>query len=155
MRQIDMNSESYKKIHDTRNNWVEFVFVAKNRYNVFGKQSAIDICTTALKELERFGFKFGNMGYGGTHVHFSADIPKRYSVTIAEIMLKSHSSKKIFEQIPGFRKRYPRGSFWSGCEHHQSIGIERGKAEEYIKNQQAHHNVKVIDDTQKTLSLFN
>ncbi|HLD05682.1 MAG TPA: transposase, partial [Candidatus Nanoarchaeia archaeon] len=38
-------------------------------------------------------------------MHLQVDIPKKYSVQVAEIMLKSRSSKRIFEKHPGFHKR--------------------------------------------------
>lgn len=152
-----MSSGSYKahtRREDTRNNWVEFMFVSKCHYNVFRKQSVIDTCTDAFRELEALGFEFSKFGFGGTHVHFHANVPKKYSVEEAEIMLKSRSSMRIFRAHPGFRKRYPRGAFWSGYEHHQSVGLDRKERENYVENQPAHHGVVVIDDRQESLQGF-
>lgn len=141
--------------NDTRNNWITFMFVCKCRYNCLRKQSVMDDCVAAFKEFEHCGFDFGEIGFGGNHVHFSVDVPKRYSIGVAEIMLKSRSSKRIFEKHPNFRKRYPNGSFWSGYEHHASTGLQDlDDSEEYIRNQRIHHQVKVIDDRQQRLSLF-
>ena len=74
-------------------------------------------------ELESLGFEFGEFGFAWDHVHFQVNIPKKYSIQDAEVMLKSRSAKRMFEKHPGFRKRYPRGSFWSGYEHHASTGL--------------------------------
>jgi REP element-mobilizing transposase RayT len=150
----DLSSVSPKKV-DTRNNWVTMMFVTKCRYNCFRKQSHIDTCIAAFKELETLGFEFGEMGFGGTHVHFLVNIPKKYSVTDAEVILKSRSAMRIFAEHPGFRKRYPRGSFWSGYEHHQSTGMQSiFESTKYIKEQQEHHNIKIIDDTQTRLTAY-
>lgn len=127
---------------DTRNSWHEFMFVSKCRYNVFRKQKTIDACVEGFMGLEAFGLRFGQIGFAGTHVHLSVNIPKRYSVLQTEIMLKSRSSRLIFARIPNFRKRYPRGSFWSGYEHHQPIGKDKNQSRRYIKSQTEHHNVK-------------
>lgn len=144
-----------KKEKDTRNNWITFMFKCKYAYYCFRKQSVIDTCTAALKDHERFGFKFDKIGFAGNHVHFLADIPKKYSIEVAEIMMKSNTSKKIFEKHPGFRKRYPRGQFWSGYEHHESTGRKDIKASrKYIEKQQEHHGIKVIDDKNRTLTSF-
>ncbi len=155
----DKNSDGFKTIgcatHDTRNNWVTIEFNTKNRYNCFLKQSHIDTCTNSFHELEAFGFKFDEFGFAGNHVHFLVNIPKKYSITVAEIMLKSISSRRMFEKHPGFRKRYPRGSFWSGYEHHESTGkkdMQQSRA--YIKDQIRHHNIIIIDDRQQKLSYF-
>ena len=140
---------------DKRNNWLDFMFVTKCRYNCFLKQSHIDTCTAALKELEALGFQFGTLGFAGNHVHFQADIPKRYSVCVAEIIMKSRTSKHLFEKHPGFRKRYPRGSFWSGYEYHESIGRKDfAESTEYILDQENHHNIHVIDDRQQKITSF-
>ena len=146
-------SGSPKKIAgDTRNNWVTMVFITHNRYRCFRKQSYIDTCTQAFHDLERFGFKFGDFGFAMNHVHFLVNIPKRYSVETAEIMLKSHSAKKMFETFPGFRKRYPRSGFWSEYENYQSTGLKNlEQSSVYIRDQSRHHKVIIINDRQQRL----
>ena len=140
---------------DTRNNWVTMMFTTKCRYDCFLKQSHIDTCVAAFMEFEELGFQFAKIGFGGDHTHFRVNIPKRYSVMVAEIMLKSRSSQRMFEEHPGFKRRYPRGSFWSGYEHHESTGTkDMDAADAYIESQQAHHQINVIDDTQKKLTFF-
>ena len=142
---IDVYSVGSKKISgDNRNNWVTMVFITHKRYNCFRKQSHIDTCISAFRELERFGFEFGEFGFAWDHVHFQVNIPKRYSVQTAEIMLKSRSAKKIFEIHQGFRKHYPCGSFWSGYEHHVSTGLMNlDESTQYLKNQKHHHGLTV------------
>ena len=146
-------SRSSKKIAgDTRNNWVTMMFVTHNRYNCFRKQSYIDTCIQAFHELERFGFEFGDFGFAMNHVHFLVNIPKRYSVQTAEIMLKSHSAKKIFETYSGFRKRYPRSGFWSGYDYYESTGLKNlEQSSTYIRDQPNHHKITVVDDRQQHL----
>ena len=137
---------------DTRNNWVTMMFVCKCRYNCLRKQSIMNDCEAAFREFESQGFEFGLIGFGGNHTHFRVNVPKKYSMTNAIIMLKSLSSKRIFEKHPNFRKRYPRGSFWSGYEHHESTGRkDMDAADEYIRKQEEHHKVKVIQDVQKRI----
>ena len=93
------------------------------------------------------------MGFPLDHSHISLNLPKKYSMQDAIIMLKDHSAKRIFAEHPGFRKRYPRGSFWAGYEHHESAGRkDRVEAEDYIRNQLKHHNVRIIDDRQQRLN---
>ena len=148
-----VSSGSSKKISgDTRNNWVTMMFPTHKRYRNFRKQSHIDTCIQAFRELERFGFEFGEFGFAENHVHFQVNIPKKYSLQNAEILLKSYSSKRMFEMHPGFRKRYPNGGFWSGYEHHESTGLKNlEESSTYLRNQQQHHKIMVIDDQQKRL----
>ena len=148
-----VSSGSSKKIAgDTRNNWMTMMFVTHNRYNCFRKQIYIDTCTQAFRELERFGFEFGDFGFAMNHVHFLVNIPKRYSIQNAEILLKSYTAKRMFETFPGFRKRYPRGGFWSGYEHYESTGlINFEQSTAYVRDQPRHHNIVVVDDRQQRL----
>ena len=152
----NVNSVGSKKISgDTRSNWVTMMFVTKKRYKCFRKQSHIDTCTERFRELEHLGFEFGEFGFAVNHVHFQVNIPKKYSIEDTEIILKSETSKRMFERHPGFRKRYPKGAFWSGYEHYQSTGLRNlEESTNYLRRQQKHHNVKVIDDRQQTLSVF-
>lgn len=151
-----VSSDSSKKISgDTRNNWVTMMFVTKKRYMCFGKQSHINSCVEGFYELKKFGFDFRDFGFGGNHVHFQVNVPKKYSVQDAETMLKSWSAKYIFEKHPGFRRRYPGGSFWSGYEHHESTGRKNlDESSMYIRDQKRHHNVNVVDDSQQKLDLL-
>ena len=137
---------------DTRNNWITMMFVCKCRYNCLRKQSVMNDCESAFREFESSGFEFGPFGFGGNHTHFRVNVPKKYSIVDAEIMLKSRSSMRIFEKHPNFRKRYPRGSFWSGYEHHESTGRkDMNKSDEYIRSQEEHHKVNIIQDVQKNI----
>jgi REP element-mobilizing transposase RayT len=128
------------------------MFVSHKRKNVFRKESHQQACERGFRKLEKFGFKFSSFGFGGTHVHFSVDVPKRYSMTQAEIMLKRSSAIQIFEEKPNFLKLYPDRHFWSGYEHHESIGVDMERAEDYIKNQEKHHGIEVIRDVQLRLT---
>ena len=123
-----------------------FMFVSKYRYNVFRKQSSINACKRGFLELERFGFEFASFGFAGTNVHLAANVPEKYSIRTAKTMLKSWSAKRVFSEKPNFRKLYPRGSFWSGYEHHQGFGTDQAAALKYIENQQQHHNVEIVPD---------
>ena len=131
------------------------MFVCKCRYKCLRRQSVMNDCETAFREFEACGFKFGPLGFGGNHTHFRVYVPKRYSIEVAEIMLKSRSSQRIFEKHPNFRKRYPRGSFWSGYEHHESTGRKDIKATDiYILSQEEHNKVQIIRDVQKKIFSF-
>jgi REP element-mobilizing transposase RayT len=152
----NVNSVGSKKISgDTRSNWVTMLFVTKKRYRCFRKQSHIETCAERFRELEHLGFEFGEFGFAVNHVHFQVNIPKKYSIEETEIILKSETSKRMFERHPGFRKRYPKGAFWSGYEHYQSTGVRNlEESTNYLRRQQKHHGVTVIDDRQQTLQVF-
>ena len=149
---VSGSSKSYRKGEDTRCDWTLFMFVTHKRKNNFRKLSHQQICEAGLRENEKFGFKFGPIGFGGTHVHFRVDVPKRYSKQQAEIMLKRSSAARMFREKPNFLKLYPDHHFWSGYEHHESVGVGFDAADEYIENQERHHSIEVIRDVQLSLA---
>ena len=146
-------SGSIKSLHqDTRNDWTVFMFVSHCRYNVFRKESTQKACEAGFRECEKLGFKFGPIGFGPNHTHLRVDVPKRYSKMQAEIILKRSSAARIFKDKPNFLKRYPDHHFWSGYEHHESVGVEFEAADNYIKNQARHHGLEIVRDVQLSLA---
>jgi hypothetical protein len=65
------------------------MFTTKNPYMCFRKKSHINTCVKGFYKLEQFGFEFRDFGFAGNHVHFQLNIPKKYSVEVSEIKLKS------------------------------------------------------------------
>ncbi len=123
-----------------------FMFVSKKRRNVFRKRSSINVCEAGFRELEKFGYAFGAFGFAGTHVHFAANVPPKYSIMNAITMLKKYSAARVFRDKPNFLKLYPHRHFWSKYKHYQGFGADAAKAIRYIKNQSEHHNIQVIED---------
>ena len=56
------------------------------------------------------------------HVHMAVSIPPSMSASKAFQLLKGASAYVMFRAFPGFRKRYPRGSFWAAGGKFKSIG---------------------------------
>jgi len=72
------------------------MFTTKCRFNCFRKQSHINTCTQAFRDLERFGFEFGDFGFAGNHVHFPVNVPKKYSLKDAAANNNVKSEKESF-----------------------------------------------------------
>lgn len=138
---------------DMRNSYHMFMFVSKCRYNIFGKQKTIDACVESCRSLEAHWFEFREMGFAGNHVHFLANVPKRYFVLDAEIVFKSRSSRNMFARYPASGSAI-RGSFWSGYEHHESIDRDMEQAAAYIRSQLEHHGF-AASGVQKSVFDFN
>ena len=71
------------------------------------------------------------------HIHAVVEIPPTMSVSQALHLLKGASSRELFKQKPNFRKRYPRGHFWSPGKFYRSIGdTDTETVIQYVKDQQ-------------------
>jgi len=139
----DISSVSFKRIEDSkedaRYSWHHLYFVSKKRYKVFGKEKTIQVCMEAFKEVERdFGYKIRELSFSKEedHIHMIVDIPSKFSVQQTIQIFKCHSSSKIFKEIPNFRLRYPKGSFWSRWKYNGTVGPMNEKVVvEYIRRQ--------------------
>jgi len=70
------------------------------------------------------------------HVHLVVSLPPTMSVSNAFHLLKGASAHEIFKQKPDFRKRYPRGHFWSPGKFYRTTGdADLGTVIKYVKEQ--------------------
>ena len=151
VEKIHMNSVNCKEIKtDARYNWQHLYFVSKKRYKVFRKEKTREVCRKAFYEsAERFGFIIRELGFGEefSHVHMIVNVPSELSVKQTLQIFKSHSSSRVFTEIPNFLKRYPNREFWSGWRYNGSVGPMTEKTvRNYIQKQ---------DISQKTLADFS
>ena len=70
------------------------------------------------------------------HVHLVVSLPPTMSVSNAVHLLKGASAHEIFKKKPDFRKRYPRGHFWSPGKFYRTTGdADLGTVINYVKEQ--------------------
>jgi len=149
---IVCSGTSKKILGDTRNNLVTMMFITRNRYNCFRKQIYIDTCIQAFYDLTPLWFEFDDFGFAISNVHFFMNIPKRNSVQVAEIILKSYTAGRCLNSFRGFEYDTRAGGFWSRNDHYELTGwknLEQSHA--YVRDQPLHHNIKTIDDRQQRL----
>jgi len=135
-----MDSVNFEEIKTgARYNWQHVYFVSKKRYRVFKKEKTREVCRSAFYEsAERFGFEIREIGFGAdfAHVHMLLNIPSKFSMTQVFQIFKSHSSSKIFKEIPNFLKLYPDREFWSGWRYNGSVGpMTEATVRNYIRKQ--------------------
>ena len=95
----------------------------KYRYNLFRKQELKNLCEEILHEVaSRHNITIKELSVMPDHIHTVVSIPPTMSVSKALHLLKGASAHEIFKQKPDFRKRYPRGHFWSPGKFYRSIG---------------------------------
>jgi len=101
-----------------------------------------------LREVaERHGIGIVDVSVMADYVHFIAGIPPTMSVSEALNLLKGGSSYELFRAKPNFRKRYPKGHFWSPGKFYRSVGdSDLETTRNYVRNQRYVH--------QATLSQF-
>ena len=71
---------------------------------------------------ERHKIKITELSVMPDHIHMVVLIPSTMSISKAFYFLKGASSYALFKEKPKFRKRYPKGNFWSPGKLYRSIG---------------------------------
>jgi len=128
-----------KEVSDFRYNFQHLVFVSKCRFKVFKNPKTQSVVVGAFREVEkRYGIQIKELAFGDdyAHIHMEVNVPSKLSMEQVVQIFKSHSASKVFEEMPNFIKRYPRGSFWGGQPTGTSVGpVGENVITDYIRRQ--------------------
>jgi len=130
---IDLISSS----HSVGQNLYHLEWCPKYRYKMFMKEENKKLCEDILEKVaKRHKMKIEELSVMPDHIHAVVEIPPTMSVSQALHLLKGASSRELFKQKPNFRKRYPRGHFWSPGKFYRSIGdADTETIIQYVKDQ--------------------
>ena len=101
------------------------------------KEENKKLCEEILGEVaERHKIKIKELSVMSDHINAVVGIPPTMSVSKAFHLLKGASSRELFKQKPNFRKRYPRGHFWSPGKFYRSVGdADTETVMQYVRDQ--------------------
>ena len=109
--------------HSVGQNLYHLEWCPKYRYKVFMKEENKKLCEDILNEVaNRHNILIVELSVMPDHIHAVVEIPPTMSVSRAFQLLKGASSHELFKRKPNFRRRYPRGHFWSPGKFYRSIG---------------------------------
>ena len=128
---MDENSLS----HTTWNCKYHLVFAPKfRRQEIYGKLKT-DIGKILRELCERKGVEIIEAECCRDHVHMLVQIPPKYSVSEIIGYLKGKSSLIIFDRHANLKYKYGNRHFWCRGYYVDTVGKNRKKIEEYIRNQ--------------------
>jgi putative transposase len=134
-----MSSGNYvNKKHSVGLNQFHLEWCPKKRYKCMKKDYIRNVIESFIRQAaQEHGIVLHTLAVGIDHVHAFASIPFDMSPSEAEGKLKGRSAYLIFRRFPGFKKRYPKGHFWSPGKFIRSISnVTSGAIKGYIENQQ-------------------
>ena len=141
-------------------NEFHFEWCSKYRYNCMKKEylnKDVEKCIRQAAEENSIIIK--TMAVGSDHVHLDAIIPFHMSPSEAMGKLKGRSAYLIFRMHPNFRKRYPKGHFWSIGKFCRSMsGVSSDVVDNYIKAQQfekLHESIELAKEEFRQTSISN
>ncbi len=104
---------------------------------MFMKEENKKLCEEILEKIAtRHKMKMEELSVMSDHIHAVVEIPSTMSVSQAFHLLKGASSRELFKLKPNFRKRYPRGHFWSPGKFYRSVGdADTETVIQYVRDQ--------------------
>ena len=127
----DTNSLS----HTTWNCKYHIVFAPKYRRQVIYGKIKNDIGKILRKLCEWKGVEIIEAEACPDHIHMLVSIPPKISVSSFMGYLKGKSSLMIFDQHANMKYRYGNREFWCRGYYVDTVGKNKKKIEEYIRNQ--------------------
>ena len=121
--------------HSKWNCKYHIVFAPKYRRKAIYGKIKTDIGKMLRKLCEYKGVEIIEAEACSDHIHMLLSIPPKYSV--AQIMgyLKGKSSLMIFEKYANLKYRYGNRHFWCRGYYVDTVGKNKARIEEYIRNQ--------------------
>ena len=121
--------------HSKWNCKYHIVFAPKYRRMVIYKQIKTDIGRILRKLCEQKGVEIIEAEACPDNIHMLLSIPPKYSV--AQIMgyLKGKSSLMIFDRHANLKYKYGNRHFWCRGYYVDTVGKNKKRIEEYIRNQ--------------------
>ena len=131
MTKDDVNSLS----HSTWNCKYHVVFAPKYRRKVIYDKIKADIGKILRKLCEQKGIEIIEAEACPDHIHMLISIPPKYSVSQIMGYLKGKSSLIIFDRHANLKYRYGNRHFWCRGYYVDTVGKNKKRIEEYIRNQ--------------------
>ena len=90
---------------------------------MFRREENKNLCEEILHEVaNRHHINIQELSVMPDHIHAVVEVPSTMSVSQAFHLLKGASARELFKQKPAFRRRYPRGHFWSPGKFYRTVG---------------------------------
>ena len=131
MTRDDINSLSHSKW----NCKYHIVFAPKYRRMMIYRQIKMDVGRILRKLCEQKGVEIIEAEVCPAHIHMLLSIPPKYSVSQIMGYLKGKSSLMIFDRHANLKYKYGNRHFWCRGYYVDTVGKNKKKIEEYIRNQ--------------------
>ena len=129
------SNDTYSIAHTSWKCQYHIVFAPKYRRMVIYKQIKTDIGRILRKLCEQKGVEIIEAEAYPDHIHMSLSIPPKYSVAQIIGYLKGKSSLMKFDRHANLKYKYGNRHFWCRGYYVDTVGKNKKRIEEYIRNQ--------------------
>ncbi len=121
--------------HITWNCKYHIVFAPKYRRQIIYGQIKADVGIILRQLCERKNVEIIEATACPDHIHMLVSIPPKWSVSAFMGYLKGKSSLMIFDRHANLKYKYSNRQFWCRGYYVDTVGRNKKKIQEYIKNQ--------------------
>ena len=123
--------------HGVYQNLYHLVWATKYRYQCMRQEKyRLAVRRTLEAAASRHGIVFLELSVMSDHVHALVSAHPAMSAAKALGLLKGASAHSILSEFPNFRKRYPRGHFWSSGKCGRTVGdVDKEVVANYVRQQ--------------------
>jgi len=108
----------------------------KYRFNALKKESTRKDCERILLDIaERLDVEVPELAVMSDHVHMVVVSKRACNPSYLLFRLKGGSSYELFKKHPNFRKRYPKGNFWSSGKFSRTVSVDSETVRKYVRKQ--------------------
>ena len=118
--------------------WYHVVFSTKYRKKIWTEPATKEQVETLMRAIARqYDLEVGSMTVLSDHVHFTMSAPPRIAPSRAIQILKSLSTRKLFQQFLWLKQHYWGGEIWIAGYFIRSVGpgLTKEDIERYIDEQ--------------------
>jgi len=130
-----MSRDEYSLSHTVWNCKYHIVFAPKYRRKVFFGQKRLEIGKILRKLCEFKQITIVEAEVCPDHIHMLAEIPPKMSVSGFVGYLKGKSSLIIYQRWGNLKFKYRNREFWCRGYYVDTVGKNKAKIAEYIRNQ--------------------
>ena len=117
----------------------------KYRYEALGKESTRkDLERILLDIAERLDVLVPELAVMPDHVHMVVVSKKPCDPSYLLFRFKGTSSHEMFKLHPNFRKRYPKGHFWSPGNFSRTVSVTSETVRNYVRRQRDIHQKSLV-----------
>lgn len=135
--------------HTTWNCKYHIVFAPKYRRQIIYGQIKADVGRILRQLFERKDVEIIEATACPDHIHMLVSIPPKLSVSAFMGYLKGKSSLMIFDRHANLKYKYGNRQFWCRGYYVDTVGRNKKKIQEYIKNQLQEDILQVDQMTMK------
>lgn len=134
---LGSEKESWHWYHNVSECYYHIQLTIKYRKSLFNKEIEEIILESMKGFKERYAIEVSQVGFDKNHVHLLVRFLPKYSGGQVIRLIKSITSKNIFQQVPEVKKELWGGEFWTDGYYIATISGRGSKIviENYIKKQ--------------------